>query len=167
MLNNNCCLCFGKCTKNRTTCSTNCITLGTILVEPKNSVAPCGETGLVKFTCFDTCSCKGDLEWSVLKVSKPTWITVNSITKDGLTFTTTSAAEINEPIEVTIKAVCDDGRGDYGKVIILLKSNCKGVSCPPDQICDKCTGECVDRESDLSTAGSNGAGTSLNTLIIN
>ena len=128
----------------------DCLNLGAITVFPDDSAGPCGATGTVSFTdCFDFCACLNDVAtMSVVDIYPTGLLTVNSITQSGLSFTTTSLADANDEITITVKAVCEseetDGvmLGDYTTITIYIKDLCKNVLCDSGETCNKCDGTC-------------------------
>lgn len=138
-----------SCTNCTTDCT--CLNLGHITVWPDNSVGPCGQTGSVAFDCFDLCACQNEAAtFTVIDITPPNILTVNSVTTAGLSFTTTSEAEAYDKVEITLKAHCqyvDDPTvrlGDYTTVTIFIKDLCKDVICGEGESCDKCDGLCAD-----------------------
>lgn len=148
------CSCTGTYVPPTTSCPTTCtcLDLGTITVFPDDGVAPCGQTGVISFTdCFDFCACLNEVATlSVVDVTPTGKITINTINQSGLSYTTTSDANANDKITVTIKAVCNSAKtsglqlGDYTTITIYIKDLCKGVVPGVGQSCDKCTGLLVD-----------------------
>lgn len=139
------CWCLGRCTQvNTPVCNSGgCIRLGTIIVKPEDSKGPCGKTGRVDFKCFDVSGCcNKDVKATVINIDKPEKLTVGSITKDYLEFTTTNEANALDKIIVTIKISCC-GLADYGQIIIFIKDPCECISCETGFTCDKCTEECI------------------------
>jgi len=148
MLNNhinNPCWCLGTCTTPITpVCSKgHCIRLGNILVRPEDSVGPCGKVGRVDFKCFDLTGCCGqEFNGVVIHNTNPEKLTVNSITKDYLEFTTTSEANPLDKITLTIKISCCS-LADYAQITIFIKDLCDCITCPTGFTCNKCDKECI------------------------
>ena len=125
------------------TSKTGCLRLGYLIVKPENSVGPCGQQGVVSFSCFDFSGCcTKDVKIVVDYNSAPDKLIVNSVTKTGLTFTTTNAANAGDKIKIRIKATCCD-LGDYGEITIFIKDLCDCTVCEAGYTCDKCTGACI------------------------
>lgn len=128
-----------------------CVDLGYITVFPDDSAGPCENNGTVSFTdCFDFCACEnGVATMSVISNSNPEKLIVNSITQSGLSFTTTDEANANDKITLVVKGSClsESGEtlGDHSIITIYIKDLCKGVSCDPGEVCNKCTGECEEQ----------------------
>ena len=142
---NNPCSCLCQYIPPATPCSskTGCLRLGYIIVKPENSVGPCGQQGSVSFSCFDFSGCcTKDVKIVVQSNSAPDKITINSITKEKLVFTTTEAAEPGDKIKILIKATCCD-LGDYGEITIFIKDDCACENCEAGYTCDKCTATCI------------------------
>lgn len=142
---NNPCSCLCQYIPPVTPCKspTGCLKLGYLIVKPENSVGPCGKTGEVSFSCFDFSGCcSSDIKVVVDHNSNPEKITVNSLTKDKMVFTTTSEANAGDKIKIRIKATCCD-LGDYGEITIFIKDLCDCTVCETGYVCDKCTGSCI------------------------
>lgn len=148
------CPCVGTYTPNDDcpSSSCDCLNLGYITVFPDDGVGPCGQAGTVSFTdCFDFCACENEVATlTVVDVSAPDSITINSVNQSGLTYTTTSEANAYDKITVVLKGTCtskddeDLQLGDYTVITIYIKDLCKNVVCGAGETCDKCTGECED-----------------------
>ena len=122
---------------------TGCLKLGYLIVKPQDSVGPCNKTGEVSFKCFDFSGCcSSDIRVVVDNIDFPNKLTVNSITKDKLVFTTSNEANPGDKIKIRIKATCCD-LGDYGEITIFIKDLCDCTVCETGYVCDKCTGACV------------------------
>ena len=126
-----------------------CLKLGYLLLKPENSVGPCNKTGKVSLKCFDYSGCCGkDVVLEIVHNSNPDKLTIDSITKDELTFTTTNLAEPLDKITLTIKGTCC-GLGDYGQITIFIKDLCECINCPTGNSCNKCDAECYPVLGDL------------------
>ncbi len=145
------------CCPDPATC--DCLNLGAITVFPDDGVGPCGLVGIVSFTdCFDFCACLNDVAtMSVVDIYPEGLLTVNSITQSGLTYTTTSLADANDEITITIKATCTSEEtstvqlGDYTTITIYIKDLCKNINCTAGETCNKCDGTC-DPDVNLSVS---------------
>jgi hypothetical protein len=96
-------------------------------------------------------------------------MTIDSITKTGLTFTTNGVGIGNSKEEINIKVVCKDADGcviqsDYGRIVIYLKDLCAGVICDTGEDCDKCTGVCGTACVDVSIGPGNSQDTCANSV---
>jgi hypothetical protein len=126
-----------------------CLKLGYLLLKPENSVGPCGKTGKISLKCFDYSGCCGkDIVLEVVHNTHPEKLTVDSITKDELIFTTTEEAEPLDKITLTIKGSCC-GLADYGQIVIFIKDLCECVTCTTGNTCNKCDAECYAVVGDL------------------
>lgn len=142
------CICLGSyapCLSNNnsqaSTCScsdSKCLTLGNIIVSPKESVAPC-QSGTVPFDCFNYCGCdSGTTTPRITEIKGP--ITVDNINAEGLDFTINADAIGCERIDIFIEASC--GRlSDVGCITIFVKDLCEDM--PTGCKCDYKTGEYV------------------------
>lgn len=155
------CFCLGKCTPNTSTSGTppcktgDCFELGTVVVSCENSVGPCG-TGTTPFNCFQY-PCENPT-FKITNKDEIKGLVVDTIDKDGITYTTDGTLEPYDKVEVNFKASCPasedcDHKSDYGSVVIYIKDLCLGVDCPEDHYCDKCNGECVALEPEISVGG--------------
>jgi len=73
---------------------------------------------------------------------------IPAITSNKITFT----PENNnyESGEIVYKISCGI-LSATGKIIIVYKNNCIGADCPINHVCNKCTGNCVELDIDLSS----------------
>lgn len=144
------CWCIGTHTPPVDTCKNgNCIKLGYILEKPENSVGPCSQQGKVSLKCYDFSACcnSENLRVEVINNSAPDKLTVDSINKNELTFTTTNLAQAYDKIVLTVKAECCK-LGDYGQITIFIKDLCECINCDSGESCNNC-GECVPTTGDL------------------
>lgn len=151
------CSCFSSYTSytpSTTSSCDDCIRLGTLLVTGSDAADPCGGAGVVLFDCFCYGGCDdGSVTFTILETSPAGAITVDSITKDQMNYTTGVDTEGGDRVEVLFEAVCNDtGLADHGRVIIYLNNLCANVNCTTGQVCDHCTGTCVDDEIDLEVS---------------
>lgn len=154
-----CCLCYPKvCTPSTPPkCpSGNCLYIPHLLVGSSDSVGPCNETGFIPFadTGIDTTLCGNTTPtYSILDKSNIfTNVTINST---GITFTTTTTIEEASMGVITYAVAC----GNYAStatVTIIIKNLCASVLCGATQLCDKCTGDCVDIEGDIIVGDNKG-----------
>jgi hypothetical protein len=144
------CYCISTCTTpcNPAKCSdpNGCLVLGNILVKQCDSVYPCGEQGFVDFSCF-CIPCEEEVEFTI--IDSPDSVVIDSITHEGLTFTTTNTATGCEKAEICFRAVCRgeeecDDKSDIGSVTVYFKSRCENC----DGACNECTGDCVSTEGE-------------------
>ncbi len=164
-----CCLCYPTvCTTTPPTSKCpdgNCLRVPHLLVGAENSVGPCGETGFIPFsgTGLKTTLC-GSTTPTFTIVSKSDIFTNVTINSTGITFTTTNAVS-NDSFGVIEYSVSCAGYASIASATIILKNLCVGVICPATQICDKCTGTCVDIDGDIAVSGISVNGTDVLTVI--
>lgn len=127
----------------------NCLVLPNMVISPENSVYPCGQTGFIPFegTGMELGIC-GTNTPQFLIHSHSNTVTNVSINQNGITFTTTSEAAEIKIANIKYLVTC----GKYsamGNIDIIIKSRCLNVFCAPDEYCDQCTGDCIEKQSDL------------------
>lgn len=145
------CSCVGNTTVTTTTTTSDCLTLGNIIISQCDSAAPCGASGSITFDCFDY-NCEDVPVFTVYSNSRPDLITVTGISADGIDFTTSSDAVGGERVEITFHATCGsacEGSSDYGTLVLYIKNLCKGVACGPGYTCAPCTGLCVPTDPEV------------------
>lgn len=164
------CSCFSLFIPNAPTpksCSSTskCLKLGTITVKPEDSVAPCGNAGVVPFDCFDFsgCATPANTSFEIIEVVNPELIEAGyTISNTGFNFTTASQSTYtpNQKFEVVFKACCttSDGKyiSDFGRIVVYLKDLCQNCS-QINASCNPCDGKWVKADNITATiSGSTG-----------
>lgn len=138
-------------------CDSNCIQAPNMLVS--NSVTACDSSGEIDISPI-IAKCGGDTVYynilSYKNVSNPT------ITSSQITFTPVN--NNYEVGEITYKVSCGM-LSDVGKITIVYKNNCDGITCPPNNTCNKCTGVCTPLDGSIGVGGSAINGTNTLTVI--
>lgn len=150
------CSCLGNTTTSTPTSTSDCLTLGNIIISQCDSAAPCGASGSITFDCFDY-NCETTPTFVVYSNSRPDLITVTDITADGLDFTTSMTAVGGERVEIVFYATCGDscsGSSAYGSLVLYIKNLCKGVACGAGYTCAPCTGLCVPTDPEIQIINS-------------
>lgn len=164
-----CCLCYPTVCSPTTPTSKcpdgNCLRIPHLLVGSDNSVGPCGETGFIPFagTGIKTTLC-GTTTPTYTILSNSSIFTNVTIDSTGITFTTTSAVS-QDSFGVIEYAVSCGKYASTATATIILKNLCASVVCPATQICDRCTGTCVDIDGDIAVSGISVNGTDVLTVI--
>ncbi len=144
MGNNPICSCLNLSLPRRDVpCDSNCIYAPDLLVS--DQVTACaGATDIDISPVTVTCG-TNDVYYTILSSTN---ITGNAtITPTKITFT--PANNNYAPAEIVYKVSCGMLSAS-GKVIIVYKNNCVGTVCADGKYCNKCTGNCIDMESDHS-----------------
>jgi hypothetical protein len=110
----------------------------------------CSETGATFDAAADLnmSSCDGTSTWSLTKVPDELAVIINS--SGVITIDTTSAAVPDETYEIEWQVSCSKyGMTQKGTVEVTINNKCVEVECDSDEVCDKCTGNCVEVTSDM------------------
>lgn len=139
------------------TCSGECY--GTP-AEASATIA-CSETGKTynAATGLNIASCDGSNTWTV---EAPEAITAIISSSGLITYDATSLALPGVEYTIKWKVTCSlYGTSASGELKVLIEDKCIGVDCASNEECNKCTGLCVEKESDMDvTSNSNAFGTS-------
>lgn len=125
-------------------CNGNCIYAPDLLVA--DQVTACAGSTVIDISPV-TVTC-GDIEPKFTILSYKNVTGVPTITEDAVTFT--PANNNYAPAEIVYKVACGM-LSATGKIIIVYKNNCIGADCPINHVCNKCTGNCVELDIDLSS----------------
>lgn len=129
----------------------DCIRTASLVILPKNSVGPCGKTGIIDLTNVNDYSvCDGEIFHKITYYDKTAFESVTIDDTDGIkiNFTTSDKAIPGEHYQITYKADCiDKGIGNFGIIQVFIKDLCAYTKC---EQCDPCTGECAG-EVDITT----------------
>lgn len=146
----------------------NCLELCDITVNSydKKAVGPCGKDGFLDLLdpsySHDFCAC-GDNEryWSIEYFDKDIFVTASVNSETGvLSYVTQGVEALNKIYGKVILKFCCGRLSQYLTVIIGIKDLCDCPSCSDCEICDPCTGDCLDSDIDLVVGGSsNGSDT--------
>jgi hypothetical protein len=137
-----------------------CLTISQPIVLPSAGIAPCGDTG---FVTIKYNGCESTPTFSVL--SHDPELTNVSFTDDNLMFESTADAKAGEYYKIRYKATCSDGFEVQGVAHIGITDLCAEVSCSSTQVCDECTGNCVDGCADLAAGNTNAKTTGTNITV--
>lgn len=142
---------------NCNTCSGECY--GT--AEEASATIDCSSTGNTfnAATGLNIASCDGSNTWTVEAPAQISAIISNS---GVITYDATSAALPGVEYTINWKVACSlYGMVTTGKLKVMIDDKCVGVTCDSGKSCVKCTGLCVDIESDMDVTsnGAFGAGT--------
>lgn len=147
-------LCFDSpCTGGCTTCN---VCTGECYGVPAtgSQTATCGEVDKTynAATGLNTGSCDGTTTWTAVFPAALSGVISNA----GLiTYDITGFAVPGQTYRITWKAVCSlYGMETTGFIDVTVQDLCVGVTCGANQECDKCTGLCNDRISDMAADGS-------------
>lgn len=149
--------CEDGCT-NCNTCSGECYGAG----EDVEAVAECAETGKTfnAATGLNIASCDGTNTWTV---EAPSAISAIIDSNGLITYDITSLAVPGTEYTIDWKVKCSLYNMEAsGKLIVLVENKCIGVTCASNEECNKCTGDCEEKESDMDVTQNNafGAGAS-------
>ena len=125
-------------------CDANCIYAPSILVS--NSVTACDELAEIDISPI-IAKCGGlPVSYSIVSYKNVTG--TPTIDSDKITFVPFN--NNYESDEIVYKVSCGI-LSAIGKIIIVYKNECVGVTCASDRICNKCTGICEIINIDLSS----------------
>lgn len=116
------------------------------MLNPSSSVLPCGGSGTVDIGALsDLTACTTTVNWGLLSWDTDAFESVSINSSGVLSFTTTTAIELNHFYTFTGKVTCDDTLlSQFFTVQVSVKNACLTVMCSGDQICNPCTGTCID-----------------------
>lgn len=125
-------------------CDANCIYAPSILVS--DSVTACDELAEIDISPI-IAKCGGlPVSYSIVSYKNVTG--TPTIDSDKVTFVPYN--NNYESGEIVYKISCGI-LSATGKIIIVYKNNCIGADCPINHVCNKCTGDCVELDIDLSS----------------
>ena len=125
-------------------CDANCIYAPSILVS--NSVTACDVLAEIDISPI-IAKCGGlPVSYSIISYKNVTG--TPTINPDKVTFVPYN--NNYESAEIVYKVSCGI-LSAIGKIIIVYKNNCVGVTCSTNQTCNKCTGICQTINIDLSS----------------
>lgn len=119
-----------------------------------SSILPCGTQFSSDIgAASDTTICTTSITWGIVSYDEDAFTNV-AVDSDGVvTGTTTTAMQLNTFYEIIGKAICTTTLlSQYFKVKISVKNACLDTICEdPEQVCNPCTGTCIDApDSELS-----------------
>jgi hypothetical protein len=122
-----------------------------LLVIGDDSISPCGATGLISFENVnsDIRVC-GELPLQYKLYSNTSNIIVNSIDETGINVTSVNDEALANPIGVVGFIVSCGDVALYVEATIVFTNPCINVICGQGEVCDKCTGNCVQAPVDIA-----------------
>lgn len=142
-------------------CNTGCVKCNTCTGEcygtptVSEATVACGGADYIydATTGLNIASCDGTTTWTV---TAPTAISPVINSAGLITYDITEFAVPGTTYRITWKGVCSlYGMEVTGYIDVTIPNLCIGADpCAANQECDKCTGLCVDKESDMSASGS-------------
>jgi len=137
------CSCLVTSPPPSTPCDSNCIYAPNLLVA--DQVTACVAIATDINISPVTAICSTPATYSIISSKNVTG--TPTITSTKITFIPANNNYASG--EITYKVSCGI-LSAIGKVIIVYKNNCVGISCPTNQVCNKCTGACQNLSIDLS-----------------
>ncbi len=131
----------------------DCFIPANYIVPASDRVAPCGGSDTITLSDIQTNIgvCTGNVTYSLYSFSTDGFNSVSITSNGALTYELSSDAEVGTYYEIIYRIRCDvGGYGGYGVVQVTPDDLCLNSNCSPSETCDKCTGDCVDIDVDLS-----------------
>lgn len=132
-----------------------CIVAGYHIIHSADSVGPCGQEG--EFDLNDMANaannvstCGGSLIYSIEDWDSDGF---EIVTKTGsvISFVTKTDAVPGQYYTIHFSVKCaSKGLSDLGLVRVGIKNMCYGADCTQGQVCNPCTGGCVDETANVS-----------------
>lgn len=142
-----------------TVCGPDCFVLSNPLVQPINSVGPCGQVGTIAISdtnSYGNCAAE-DLVFDIQGYDEVGFEDVQIVDGD-IQFTTADTAVPLTYYKGVYRVRCKStGQGAYGEFMIGIKDLCQYVTCGSAQVCNKCTGVCEDAPVDLEVTEGEGS----------
>lgn len=134
----------------------DCFGAPSYLVSCNEGLIPCGGVGSVDtLEDFDSTLCDGPLTFSITDHSEEL-INVTIDSSGVISFETAEAYYRESLYTITYRIDCESkGVAAFGQISLCVQDLCAGVTCNEAQECEKCTGNCIDKVSDLSIGGGN------------
>ena len=134
-----------------------CLKVCNAILECTDAVGPCGAAGSFDLSTLDhiTDGCTGSLQYALEDTDG--FFTDVRITRAGiLTWVTGGPETVNKYgticYRITCQSDCDDcvTLNSLGYITIGVNDLCRNVVCEEEcEVCDPCTGTCVEQETDL------------------